>query len=138
MKKILLSFILSATLLFILSTSLVSAANIGLVMCDETDINPASASFCSLCTLFATIKEVYDFVSRLTLILAVGYVLWGGYEIMVAGASPAKYAEGKKRILNAFFGIVLVLSAWFLVNAFIVGITGSGTIFTAPWNKLTC
>jgi hypothetical protein len=130
MKK-LFSLLLSSTLLLLLSSPVASAA--GLVQCDES--NPAS---CSLCALFATVKSVYDFASRITIVLAVGYVLWGGYEIMTSGAKPALYASGKKRILNAFFGIVIVLSAWFLVNAFIVGLTGSGKIYTAPWNELKC
>lgn len=105
----------------------------GLVQCDEA--NPAS---CSLCALFATVKEVYNFASRLTLILAVAYILWGGYEIMISGAKPALYASGKKRITNAFLGVFIVLAAWFLVNAFIVGLTGTGTIYGYPWNDLQC
>lgn len=136
MKKYL-SFLFSSLFLFLLTSPLVSAA--GLVQCDETATSTANGSFCGLCTLFSTIKEVYDKVVELTLILAVAYVLWGGYEIMVSGANPALYTSGKKRILNAFLGICIVLAAWFIVNAFIVGLTGgAGGAYGTPWRTLQC
>lgn len=119
-----------STLLFVSATHV---SNAGLVQCDEA--HPES---CSLCALFSTVKEVYNFASRLTLILAIAYVLWGGYEIMISGAKPALYASGKKRIKNAFIGVFIVLAAWFLVNAFIVGLTGSGNIYGTPWQTLKC
>ncbi len=124
------SIALSA-LLFVSSSNVSNAA--GLVQCDEA--HPES---CSLCALFSTAKEVYNFASRFTLILAVAYVLWGGYEIMISGAKPALYKSGGDRIKNAFIGVFIVLAAWFLVNAFIVGLTGSGNIYGTPWQTLTC
>ncbi len=110
-----------------------SASQAGLVQCDE--LHPES---CTLCTLFSTGKAEYDFVSRLTLVLAIAYVLWGGYEIMISGANPKLYASGRKRIRNAFLGVFIVLAAWFLVNAFIVGLTGTGDIYGTPWKTLKC
>lgn len=124
------SFVLSL-FIFVLSVDTSRAA--GLVQCDE-----AHPETCSLCSLFATIKAVYDFTSRVTLVLAIAYVLWGGYEIMISGAKPALYASGIKRIKNAFFGVFIVLAAWFLVNAFIVGLTGTGKVYDYPWNDLHC
>ena len=131
MKKILLSFFLSLSLLFLLSSPIVSAA--GLVQCDEND--PAS---CSLCALFSTVKAVYDFAIQLTIILAIGYIMYGGYLILISGASPALYAKGRKHITQAFIGLGMVLAAWFLVDMFIRAITGTGDIYGVPWRTLQC
>jgi hypothetical protein len=131
----LISSFIFAALLLVLSPAASRAA--GLVQCDEA-AKAGEAGYCSLCSLFATVKEVYNFASRVTLVLAIAYVLWGGYEIMISGAKPALYASGVKRIKNAFLGVFIVLAAWFLVNAFIVGLTGTGSIYGFPWNELQC
>lgn len=115
------------------SAPVVAVPTGGLVQCDEQA--PGS---CSLCALFSTVKAVYDKITELVLILAVIYVLFGGYQILTAGANPSLYAKGRKHILNAFFGVILVLGAWFLVNAFITALTGTGSIYGAPWQTLKC
>ena len=131
MKKILLSFILSLTLISLVAAPVVFAQ--GLVQCDEQ--NPAG---CTLCALFATIKSVYDFVTQLAIVLAVGYIMFGGYQMMISGANPGLYAKGKSHIIQAFFGLAIVLSAWFLVDIFMRALTGSGDIYGAPWRTLQC
>lgn len=133
MKKFLLSSFLSFALLAFLFIPTVFAQTSGLVKCDEQ--NPAS---CSLCALFSTIKAVYDFAIQLTIILAVAYVMFGGYQMLISGANPTLYAKGKKHIFQAFIGLGIVLSAWFLVDMFIRAITGSGDIYGAPWRTLQC
>lgn len=131
MKKILLSLFLSISLLFLLSSPIVSAA--GLVQCDEN--SPAS---CSLCALFATVKAVYDFAIQLTIILAIAYIMFGGYQMLISGANPALYAKGRKHIYQAFLGLGIVLAAWFLVDIFIRALTGTGAIYGVPWRTLNC
>lgn len=131
MKKIFLPSLLSLTLLFFISAPMVSAA--GLVKCDEN--SPAS---CSLCALFATVKAVYDFAVQLTIILAVAYIMFGGYQMLISGANPALYAKGKKHIFQAFIGLGIVLSAWFLVDMFIRALSGTGSIYGVPWRTLNC
>lgn len=133
MKKFLLSSVLSLALLAFLSAPAVFAQTGGLVKCDEQ--NPAS---CSLCSLFSTMKAVYDFVIQFTIILAVAYIMFGGYQMLISGANPALYAKGRKHIFQAFIGLGIVLSAWFLVDMFIRAISGSGDIYGVPWRTLQC
>lgn len=134
MRNILISLIPSSILLLFLSTPITLAA--GLVQCDESD--PAS---CSLCALFQTIDAVYDKATEITIVLAAGYTIWGGFELLMAGANPALHAKGVKRIRSAFIGVFIVLAAWFLVNAFITTlISGSteGNALIEVWNSPTC
>ena len=131
MKKIILSFTLSLALISLLAAPVVFGA--GLVQCDEQ--NPAS---CTLCALFATVKAIYNFVTQLTIVLAVGYIMFGGYEMLVAGANPGLYAKGKSHIFQAFIGLAIVLAAWFIVDILMRALTGSGDIYGAPWRTLNC
>lgn len=135
MKKIILSSILSLILaLFLLAPSVFAqTAASGLVKCDEQ--TPGS---CTLCTLFQTIKAVYDFVIRITIILAIGYIMYGGYEMMISGANPKLYDQGKSRIYQAFYGLGIVLAAWSIVDIFIRLLNGSADIYGVPWRTLQC
>lgn len=116
-----------------LASSFSTTQAAGLVQCDES--RPET---CSLCALFSTVKAVYDFASRFTLLLAFVYILWGAYDIIISGAEPARYAAGRKRIWNAFLGVFIVLAAWFIVNAFMVALTGGGKVYGVPWQTLQC
>lgn len=131
MKKIILSFVLSLTLIALVAAPAVFAA--GLVQCDEQ--NPAS---CTLCALFATVKAVYDFATQLAIVLAVGYIMYGGYEMLISGANPGLYKKGRDHVFQAFTGLAIVLAAWFLVDIFMRALTGSGDIYGTPWRTLDC
>lgn len=133
MKKIILSSILSLTLALFLLAPAVFAQSGGLVKCDEQTIGS-----CTLCTLFATIKAVYDFVTQAAIILAVGYIMYGGYEMMISGANPKLYDQGKSHIYQAFYGLAIVLAAWPLVDIFIRLLNGSADIYGVPWRTLQC
>lgn len=131
MKKIIRSSLFALTLASFAVARVSSAA--GLVQCNEQ--NPTS---CSLCALFATIKSVYDFVTQLAIVLAVGYIMYGGYQMMISGANPGLYAKGKGHIFQALLGLGIVLSAWFFVDILMRALTGSGDIYGAPWRTLQC
>lgn len=131
MKKIFLSLLFSLTIAFFVSAPIVFGA--GLVQCDEA--NPSS---CSLCSLFATVKAIYDFVTQFTIILAVAFIMFGGYQMMISGSNPALYKSGKGHIYQALMGLAIVLSAWFLVDILMRGLSGSGDIYGVPWRSIQC
>ena len=131
MKSVFRTLTASIMLMFFTWTPSVFAA--GLVKCDEQ--NPMS---CTLCALFATLKAVYDFATQLAIILAVGYILYGGYQMLIAGAKPELYKAGKSHILQAFVGLAIVLVAWFIVDILMRALTGAGDIYGAPWRTLQC
>ncbi len=54
-------------------------------------------------------------------IITIGLILYAGYLIMTSGGSEDKVAEGKKIIVNAVIGLIIILSAFaitqFILNA---------------------
>ena len=131
MKKLLLASLLSLSFVFLLAAPTVFGA--GLVQCDEQ--NPTS---CSLCALFETVKAIYSFVSQAAIILAVAFIMFGGYQMMISGANPGMYAKGKSHIFQALQGLALVLAAWFLVDILMRALTGTGDVYGVPWRDLNC
>ncbi len=49
-------------------------------------------------------------------IITVGLILYGGFLYMTAGGNEDRVAEGKKYIVNAVIGLVIIFSAWAIVQ----------------------
>jgi hypothetical protein len=63
-------------------------------------------------------NNLYLFCIGIAVILAIGMIIWGGFEYAVSEAVPTKSA-GKQRIQQALFGLLLVLSpalVFYIIN----------------------
>lgn len=63
-------------------------------------------------TIATIIKQLLTLVS----IVAVGYVLWAGFQIMTAGGDEEKVKSGRKTIIYVIIGIVVMWLAFWIVN----------------------
>src|SRR3989344_6911033 len=68
-----------------------------------TDIQPTSKGLADF------FNNLYKYLIGVAAILAVIMIIWGGLEISTQD-SVSKNKDGKERIYNAIFGLVLVLS----------------------------
>jgi len=68
------------------------------------------------------IRYVLEFIIGIAGLLAVGGVVYGGYLYLFAGLSDDK-DKGKNAIKNGIIGLVLVLTAWAVVNIVISLVT---------------
>ena len=68
-----------------------------------TDIQPTSGG------LAAFFNNLYKFLIGLAAVLAIIEIIWGGLEISTKD-SVSKQSDGKERITQAIFGLILVLS----------------------------
>ena len=55
------------------------------------------------------LDNLYTFIIGIAVILAIGMIIWGGFEYALSEAITSK-TEGRKKIQQALFGLVLVLS----------------------------
>lgn len=60
-------------------------------------------------------------------IIAVGYLIWGGYQYITSGGGEGA-ENGKKTILNAIIGIIIIIAAYTLANFIWSQFTGGGSI----------
>jgi Type IV secretion system pilin len=58
---------------------------------------------------------IVTFLSLIT-IIAVGYVLWAGFQILTAGGEEEKVKNGRKTIINVVIGIVVMWLAYWIVK----------------------
>ena len=109
-------------------------ASAKLVPCGQTD-----APKCQLCHIFLVIRNVITLALEITIPLAALFIVIGGITILTSTGSSERTTYGKKIISYAVIGIVVVFTAWIIVNSVIVLLVNPN-IFPGPWNawKLSC
>ena len=108
----------------------------GLVPC-------GGANPCTLCDLYHLLQHiVYFLMWNLAPVLAILVVAWGGFNILIAGGDASRKQVGIKAMKAAIIGLLIVFSAWVIINEFILffagGGSGTGTIFSNPWTDVQC
>jgi len=134
MKKRIL--ILIAINLVILVPFLASAR--GIVPCGGAGENP-----CNICYLFRGTSNVVNFiVYDFAMPVAVAVLIYGGIMMLTAGASEGNVKKGRDAITKAVVGMVIVLSAWIIVDTVLkILIVGSVSGVTdiggwGPWTSI--
>lgn len=69
------------------------------------------------------ILNVVDMVLVITLYIAIGFIMYGGFLWLAAGARPDMVTKGRKAIMNAAIGLVISMAAIAIVNL-VFGIIG--------------
>lgn len=93
----------------------------------------------SLCDFLETLKRFVYFGMTLALfVFAPISILVGGIMMMIAGASPGQYQQGKKYITGTVIAVLIVLGAFLIVDTFFkVVVQGLGGT-TMNWSTLQC
>jgi Type IV secretion system pilin len=77
------------------------------------------------------IDTIQSFVSGLLTFLGlimVAMALWGGWKILTSGSEDEGKEAGKKIIINAVIGIVVIFFAWTITNLVFSILAGNGRI----------
>lgn len=80
---------------------------------------PCKGSECTGEDLYTLIGNVIRFGLDFAAIIAVVIILWGGFLILISGGSSDRLAQGKNAITAAVVGLIIVLTAWLIVNTII-------------------
>jgi hypothetical protein len=77
------------------------------------------------------IETIQSFVVGLLTLLGlvmVAMALWGGWKILTSGAEDEGKEAGKKIIINAVIGIVIIFFAWTITNLVFSVLAGNGRV----------
>ena len=86
---------------------------------DPIDLKaPAGGGTCgAICIIEQVVGKVYIFGTGLVAVVAVLWIIVGGYEIMFSGAlGSAEASAGKEKITQALLGLVLVFMAALIMH----------------------
>ena len=64
----------------------------------------------------ATLSNILTYILGFLSIIAIGFAIYGGFQILTAGGDDDKVKKGKTTLINALIGIFVVLVAYTLVG----------------------
>ncbi len=120
---------LLVTTLFLVSVSGVYAVgNMGLIPCEGVG--------CKACDFVSLGNNILKwFVAIMAGIISLMFAL-GGFTLLMSGGNSGKVSEGKEMMTNAIIGLLIVLSAWLIVNTIFKTVVG-GSI-SGNWYEIKC
>ncbi|MCU0667241.1 MAG: pilin [Patescibacteria group bacterium] len=65
------------------------------------------------------IKRIIDLLAYIAGILAVLYIMWGGFRYIKSAGSSEKAADGRKMIIYALIGVIVIVLSRYIVLFFI-------------------
>jgi len=149
MKKIFLIICLA----FILISLIPAQTNAALVPCGWGDPNPSTmiwedpntetsineACSCSFCHLFTMMQNIIDFlIFRIVPVTAVLILFIGGLIFFSAGTNPNSLEKAKKLITSTIFGLVIIFTAWLVINTLMTFIGVSEWTGLKNWWQIDC
>jgi len=108
---------------------------------------PAAAQFgpivpevCRTCAcgfggVLAIVQNVVNFMIGIAIIFGTIIMVWAGGLYIVSATNPESRSTANKMLLNAVIGIVIVLSAWLVVDFVMKTLYNNGSEF-GPWNSI--
>ncbi len=105
----------------------------GLVTCTGPD--------CNFCHLVLSANKIISFIMVIATILATIMLAVSGFKLTAARGNPAALKEARQRVINFFIGVLLVFSAWYIIDT-LMKVLISPTLSTTDgvsfgvWNKI--
>lgn len=88
---------------------------------------------CGFGGVLAIIQNLVNFVIAIAIIFATIIIAWAGGLYMVSATNPESRSTANKMLINAIVGIIIVLSAWLVVD-FVMKTLYGGQF--GPWNTI--
>jgi len=126
-------------LLILLSTPiLTNAANTtstaGLVPCG----GPGEKA-CTVCDLLVLAQNVLEFALKMAFLIIIGFIVYGGFRWIFSLGKEENLKAGQQIITNAIIGLVIILTAWIIVNTVFWAIKQmGGDDYTGTWFHIEC
>jgi hypothetical protein len=120
-------FIPFAIALLLLAPS-VAAAQFGPIVPDVCKACP-----CGFGGVLAIVQNLINFVISLSIIIATIVIAWAGGLYILSPTNPEMRGTANKMLINAVIGIMIVLSAWLIVD-FVMKTLYGGQF--GPWNSI--
>jgi|GEM_PF-3449698 hypothetical protein len=89
---------------------------------------------CTICDIFKLIENLINFLMTVSFSLAAIMVSWGAFLFFTARGNPQQITQARGVITTAVIGIIIVLSAWTVINTIILFFT----VGYENWYSFTC
>ncbi|MFH1841270.1 MAG: pilin [Candidatus Nealsonbacteria bacterium] len=109
----------------------------------EPGESPEVAARCQLCHVFVMLDGIIDFLLfKIIPLVAVLMLVIGGAMLLFAGGNTNTFSTAKNIITSTVIGLVVIFSAWLIVNTIFmfIGLSQFGFSLTGPdkWSQINC
>jgi hypothetical protein len=106
--------------------------------CDDKCTKNCECAPCTLCHLFVLFKRIVDFLTiNIIFPLAILMIVIGGVMFLTAGGDPGRIGGAKKILTATIIGLVIILTAWLLVDTVIMFLVPASSPFQ-NWETIDC
>lgn len=88
---------------------------------------------CGFGGVMAIIQNVMNLIISVAIIFATFLIAWAGFTFITGASNAEKRGQASKMLINAAIGLVIVLSAWMLVDFVMKSLYGGQF---GPWNSI--
>ena len=100
------------------------------------DIVPCDGPDCGTCELMQFGSNILAFLVKASILFAGLVFAWGGFKMIISAGEASSISEAKSMMTNSIVGIVIVMSAWLLVDTMIKLVADADTL--GVWNEIQC
>ena len=128
-----------STLIFLFFIPILTNAAIlvqpsGLVPCGGPNQNE-----CTLCDLLVLVQRVLKFALEMAFLVIIGFIVYGGFRWIFSLGKEENLKAGQQIITNAIIGLIIILTAWIIVNTVFWAIQKmGGKDYTGTWYEIEC
>lgn len=103
-----------AALLVVFTVPMVGLAQLNT---GDTSVCQGTGLNCTPRTANQLIRQVINWLLGITFGIAVLFLIIGGFQVIISGGNPDGQKKGKDTVINAAFGIVIIVLSYVIVNA---------------------
>ncbi len=78
---------------------------------DTTETKP-----CNITAFVVWVKKIINYLFYISVPIATAFILWGAFVMMKSGGNPGEFDKGKKVILSAIVGIIIIFTSNLIVT----------------------
>ena len=113
----------------------------GTIDATKSGFVPCSGITCSPCDLVVLFNTVLKWFMTMAFLLFAVLAILAGFKLISSGGNPGALKEAKGSFTNAFIGLLIILSAWLIVDTLLRKLlpNGNGEISGyGPWSSVQC
>ena len=95
-----------------------------------------AATACTVCSLTKLARNLLNFAIFLAIVMSAVLFSWAGIRYMTAQGDIGVSKAAKQTLLNVFFGLLLILSAWLIINTLMSLMVNQSFSGALPWTSL--
>jgi hypothetical protein len=102
---------------------------------------PCSGTSCSACSIVVMINTIVKWIIGMTFLLFAILAVTAGWKLISSQGHAGALTEAKSQFTNAFIGLIIIFSAWLLIDTLLRNLLDGNTSTIkgyGPWSQIIC